>query len=95
MAKEVETETVEREKETTYYYCDKCHGRNHEKTSWKEDLNVVAFGAEAFIDPIPNGTKDAHSPGIPNNRLKVESEYDYLLCDECMERAYDYLRDFF
>lgn len=26
---------------------------------------------------------------------KVVGEHEYLLCDDCMERAYEYLRDFF
>ena len=95
MAERTETETVETEQTTTYYVCDKCHGHFHEETTWKDDLNVVAFGAEAYIDPIPNGTQDAHSPGIPENRVKIDSEHEYLLCDRCHESAYEYLRDFF
>ena len=95
MAKE--TEEVERTttKTITRYKCDKCRGRFHEETQWREDLNLVAFDAQAAIDPIPNGTQDAHSHGIPRNRLEVQSENEYLLSDRCCERAYEYLRDFF
>jgi len=95
MATETETETVERERETTYYLCDKCHGHFHEKTQWKEDLNVVAFDAEAVISPIPKNTHDAHSPGISRDRLEINAEHEYLLCDRCVESAHEYLRDFF
>lgn len=93
--KETKTETVEKKKKTTYYKCDKCHGHFHDKTKFKEDLHVVAFNAEARIDPIPNNTRDAHSSGIPRNRLEVRSEHEYLLCEKCLEDAHNYLEDFF
>jgi len=95
MTEKRKSEKVERKRSVTYYKCDKCHGRFHEETKVKEDLNLIAFNAEAGIDPIPNNTHDAHTSGIPRNRLQVESDESYLLCDKCTEDAHNYLKDFF
>lgn len=94
-----ETETIEEtvEKEVTYYKCDKCHGRFHDETQFKEDLNKVVFGAKAkYSYTIPANTQDAHSSGSSLGRgTTITGEHEYLLCDRCMEDAYEYLRDFF
>lgn len=85
---ETETRTVEKETTTTYYLCDKCHGRNHEETTWEDDLNKVVFGATLSIVGQKSGN-------VIKPSKEVVGEYEYLLCDDCLERAHDYLRDFF
>lgn len=94
-----ETEVVEKtiEEEVTVYKCDKCRGRFHEATEDESDLNTVAFGAEvlstATINVAPNNNH-VNTAGMWDD-AKIHAEYDYLLCDECMEKAHDYLSDFF
>lgn len=98
MAKEVETKEKTVEEEIVYYVCDKCHGHNHEKTQFEEDLNKVVFGAEYHNTySMPANTMDAHTTTslFSNDSPIIVGEHEYLLCDECMERAHDYLSDFF
>lgn len=100
MVEETVTEVVEKEVEKTFYKCDKCHGRNHEPTSFEEDLNRVIFGAEASsFGPTlvqHNTTNTLNSmPTTNSTSPDIVGEYEYLLCDDCLERAHDYFRDFF
>lgn len=96
MAKETETVEETVEKKVTYYVCDKCHGRFHDKTEYEEDLNRVVFGASAILSyTVPDNTFNAHNPSTNTSEAKIVGEHEYLLCDRCMERAHEYLRDFF
>jgi hypothetical protein len=89
MATETKTEIIEEEKEVTYYKCDKCHGHFHDETQHKNDLNIVAFGATTKKCLVQ------HDHSIGRTTSRVDAEYEYLLCDNCLERAHDYLTDFF
>lgn len=88
MAERTETEEVKQEKEVTFYECDKCHGRFHGETRWKDDLNIVAFNARTESRMYTRG----HNAGFTH---EIEGDEMYLLCDKCCEDAHDYLADFF
>lgn len=101
MATETVTETREVEEEVTYYLCDKCNGHFHDRTQFKNDLNKVIFGAEVrtFSTTLQTDNTTTTDSGFTESTSfdgpDVHGEHEYLLCDECMEDAHDYLSDFF
>ena len=73
---------------------------NHDETQFEGDLNKVVFGAEAYNSitfgaPVNTFNERGELNTSYNGELTLTGEYEYLLCDECMERAHNYLKDFF
>lgn len=96
MVKETKTITKKVEEEIAVYKCDKCRGSNHDVAEQRDELNRILFGAEAFGTFGGNMNAVNHvNVGTTHDGPTMTGEYEYLLCDKCMEKAHDYLSDFF
>jgi hypothetical protein len=95
-----ETKTIEEqvERTITIYKCDNCDGEHHDEIRNEELLNKVVFGADVHRGyNMPANTTDAHSNSLTFGASTddIIGDYNYLLCNKCMEEAHDHFSDFF